>query len=351
MGGVEEYLSRQLAGLAVADPAVSVLLAAPPGFAEAHPELQQTFDIAVGPFRTTRLRGRLLEEMRWLPRRLAGLDVIHHGNGTISPFSPGPVTLTITDLQYRRFPEYFAPARLNYLRWMIPRSARKASVIAVPSEFVRGLVIDAFGVDERRVVVVPHSVPAIAGDAVDEADIRRRFGLGARRVLVYPAVTYPHKGHRLLIDLLAGPWAHEDIVLVFIGGKGRADEEVSAAIAARGVVDRVVRPGRVSAADRDGLISVAEGLLFPSEYEGFGAPAIEAMALGTPVVCSDQAALPEVVGDAAIVLPLDLDTWATSLDRIASEASSLIARGYRRAEEFSIEAAGAALARTYRLAV
>ncbi len=80
-----------------------------------------------------------------------------------------------------------------------------------------------------------------------------------------------------------------------------------------------MRTGRVDDDDRDGLIRLADALVFPSEYEGFGAPVVEAMALGTPVVCSDQAALKEVVADAGLVLPLDLEAWADALDRVASD--------------------------------
>ena len=83
-----------------------------------------------------------------------------------------------------------------------------------------------------------------------------------------------------------------------------------------------MRPGRVPAADRDGLIALAEALVFPSEYEGFGAPVLEAMALGTPVICSDRAALPEVAGDAAVVLPPTVDAWADALATVAATATS-----------------------------
>ena len=94
-----------------------------------------------------------------------------------------------------------------------------------------------------------------------------------------------------------------------------------------GLERRVVRPGRVPAADRDGLIALAEALVFPSEYEGFGAPVVEAMALGTPVVCSDQAALAEVVGDAGIVLPRDVDAWAGALDEVAAATADALVAG------------------------
>src|SRR6185436_5543458 len=108
-------------------------------------------------------------------------------------------------------------------------------------------------------------------------------------------------------------------------------------------------PGRVSAADRDGLLAAAEALVFPSEYEGFGAPVLEAMALGTPVVCSDRTALPEVAGAAALVLPLELDAWKGALDDVAARRDELVAAGLARAAQFTTAASGRALAGAYRL--
>ena len=150
--------------------------------------------------------------------------------------------------------------------------------------------------------------------------------------------------------MLAGPWADPDLVLVFLGGAGAADDAVSTAIATRGVGERIVRTGRVTAADRDGLIALAEALVFPSEYEGFGAPVLEAMALGTPVLCSDRGALPEVAGDAAVVRPPTVDDWADALAELVGRRDELVARGRRRAERFTVAASGAALATAYRLA-
>jgi glycosyltransferase involved in cell wall biosynthesis len=164
--------------------------------------------------------------------------------------------------------------------------------------------------------------------------------------VIYPAITHPHKQHRFLLDLLAGPWSDPDLVLVLLGARGLAEDEVAAAITALELGPRVIRPGRVPAADRDGLIAGAEALVFPSEYEGFGAPVLEAMALGTPVVCSDRAALPEVVGDAGLVRPLEPDAWKGVLDEIDRDA--MIAAGRDRATRFTAAASGAALAAAYR---
>ncbi len=352
VGGAEEYLVRQLLGLRSVAPDASVSLVVPPGFAEAHPELIQRFKTVVGSRWTATLPGRLVEEIRWLPRVVRDSAVIHHSNGTIPPRSPGPVVLTIHDLQYRRYPAYFSRTRLAYLRWMLPRSARRAVVITVPSEFVRQSVIDAFGIEPDRLLVVPHGFdPPNPEQLPSEDEVRTRFGLGRRRILVYPAATYPHKGHHFMLNLLARRIADEDLCLVLLGGAGRAEASVMAAIGSLGLSDRVVRTGRVSEGHRDALIRMADAVVFPSEFEGFGAPVLEAMALGTPVICSDQAALPEVVGDAGMVLPLDPDAWADAVQRLPDWRNEKVEQGHRRAREFSIRASGAALADAYRRAI
>ena len=203
----------------------------------------------------------------------------------------------------------------------------------------------------ERVVVVPHGVePALRGGepghgaVTAEADLRRRYALGDGPVLVYPAVTHPHKNHRFLLDLLRERWTDPDLRLVLIGGVGDAEAAVT------GCADlRVCRLGRVPAADRNGLIAMAEALVFPSRYEGFGAPLIEAMALGTPVVAAATTAIPEVVGDAGLVLPLELDAWAGALvPRWRAGATSWSPPGGNGWPRTRPPASGAALAAAYR---
>jgi glycosyltransferase involved in cell wall biosynthesis len=351
VGGSEEYVARQLAGLAAEAPDITARLLVPPGYAAAHRELDRRFELITANA-VTRFRGaRLLAESLALPRALSGSEVIHHAGGTLPLGSRGATLLTVHDVQYLRYPHYFSLARRTYLRWRMPRSVRRASAIAVPSRYVADTLIDAFSVDRSRIVVVPHgydppppeSLPAVAA-------LRRRYGLGDRRVLVYPAITHPHKGHRLLVELLAGPWDDGDLVLVLLGGAGAAEKSVATAIAAHGVGDRVVRPGHVPSADRDGLLALAEALVFPSLYEGFGAPLIEAMALGTPVIASDQAAIVEIAGDTALVLPPAVEAWADALAKVAATRDELVERGRQRAANYSVAASGRTLAAAYRLA-
>jgi alpha-1,3-rhamnosyl/mannosyltransferase len=139
--------------------------------------------------------------------------------------------------------------------------------------------------------------------------------------------------------------------VVFAGGTGLADERVTRRIAELGLSERVIRTGRVRPADRDGLIAMAEAVVFPSQFEGFGAPVLEAMAIGTPVVASDSTALPEVIGDAGIVLPLVEGEWASALDVVRARRAELIAAGKTRAAQFTARASAEDLIRAYELAV
>ena len=352
VGGSEQYLVRQLLGLASQPAGFVPTIYCLPAFVDAHPELAQLFPMITAGITGADRRRRVFTEHTWLARRTRAADLVHHGGGTAPRFGGGPVVLTIHDLQYETYPEYISATKLRYLRSMMPRSVARAQVITVPTEYVRGTVIERFGVDPDRVVVVPHGVePDIGVRARSEFELRRDYGLGAGRVLVLPAITHPHKGHRFLLEVMARHWDDPDLRLVLLGGPGSAEADVLRTIERLGLDQRVVRTGRVVDDDRDGLIRLAHALVFPSEYEGFGAPVVEAMALGTPVISSDQDALAEVVGDSGLVLPHDHDAWADALDRVGTEQDAMRRAGRRRAAHFTAARSGAGLAAAYRLAL
>jgi glycosyltransferase involved in cell wall biosynthesis len=352
VGGSEQYLVRQLLGLAAQPAEFLPTLYCLPAFVDAHPELAELYPMVAAGITGDERPRRILVEHTWLRRRTRGADLVHHGGGTAPVGTRRPMVLTIHDLQYLTHPEYLSGRKRRYLSWAIPRAVRSAAVVAVPTEYVRGTVVDAFGTDPDRVVVVPHGIESTLGAAApSEFELRRDHGLGSGRVLVFPAITHPHKGHRFLLEVMARHWKDPDLRLVLLGGAGSAESEVDAAVRRLGLERRVVRPGRVSDAARDGLIALADALVFPSEYEGFGAPVVEAMALGTPVVCSDQPALAEVVGDAGLVLPRDIDAWADALDVVERRAPEMRTAGHRRAASFTAERSGAGLAAAYRSAL
>jgi glycosyltransferase involved in cell wall biosynthesis len=255
--------------------------------------------------------------------------------------------LTIHDLQFRTYPQYFSRVKRSYLESIIPPSARRAAIVAVPSEYVRGSVVEAYGIPSERVMVVPHGIePVLASAVAAEDELRRRYALGDGPVIVYPAVTHPHKHHEFLLRMMRDHWTDPDLRLVLTGGVGLAEHVVT------GCTDRrVCRVGRVPAADRNGLLAMSAAMVFPSQYEGFGAPLIEAMTLGAPVVCSDATCLPQIVGDAGLVLPLDEQAWAGALEEATRRREELVMAGHRRAADFTSKASGRALSEAYERAL
>jgi glycosyltransferase involved in cell wall biosynthesis len=172
-------------------------------------------------------------------------------------------------------------------------------------------------------------------------------------VLAFPAITHPHKNHVFVLELMAttvGPWADPSLRLVSAGSAGSSDAMVKQFITQHGLQDRVVMPGRISEVDRNGLLAMSEAMVFPSQYEGFGAPLIEAMHLGTAVLASNCASIPEVVGDAGIVTPLDPDAWIQALIHIRTQRDDLVRLGHQRAAYFTTALSGADLLAAYRLA-
>jgi alpha-1,3-rhamnosyl/mannosyltransferase len=254
--------------------------------------------------------------------------------------------LTVHDLQYLRYPEFFGRVKLAWLASAVPASVARAVVVTVPSEFVKGTVVDAFAYPAERIVVVPHGVerpPAPAGERERE------------RVVLYPAITHPHKNHVLLLRAFAalGP-GYDDVRLVLLGGDGLAATDVTREMERLRIGDRVVRPGRVPDAERDGWYDRAMVMAFPSLYEGFGAPVLEAMAAGCPVVAADATALPEVTAGAAVLVePTDVEAWTGALQHLlddGAERSRLAEAGLRRARELSATASARSLLGAYRLA-
>jgi alpha-1,3-rhamnosyl/mannosyltransferase len=357
VGGSEQYLCRLLVGLAeLAPPDLEVVVAALPSFRGAHPEVASRLEVVDAPTSGARRPLRVATEATWLAAwsRRRRLDLVHHAGGTMPVVLGAPGALGVHDLQYLTYPETFSRVKLAYLRSSLPRSARRARVVTVPSEYVRGTVVDGLGVDAAKVHVVPHGIPddEVVATPVPEGEVRRRYDLPGPFFL-YPAITYAHKNHVAVVRALArlGP-EHHAARLVLLGGAGPAEEEVAAEVARLGLGERVVRPGRVPDGDRNGLYRAATATVFPSRYEGFGAPALEAMRLGCPLVAADATALPEVVGEAGLLVgPDDVAGWAAAMERLLDDGAErlrLRAAGLARARGLGAERSAAALVAAYR---
>ncbi|MEO6987433.1 MAG: glycosyltransferase family 1 protein [Aquihabitans sp.] len=361
VGGSEEYTTRLLRALAQIDhDDLHLTLFALAPFAEAHPDL-----VARYPTVLTRLDGRskaerVAVESTWLPYEATrrNIDLLHHAGGVIPP-GPAvgriPAVLTIHDLQPLAMPENFSAVKRRWLTMMLPRSARRARMVMTPSDPTARSVVELLGIPAQRVHTVPHGVePTPPVPAEQTADVRDRYHLGGP-VILYPAITYPHKDHLTLIRAFAQvARSRPEATLVLCGGVGPAEAEVAGAIRASGVGGQVRRTGRVPWSDLDALYSLADVVAVPSRFEGFGAPALEAMSNGRPLVAADATALPWVVGDGGLlVTPGDVEAWASTIGGLLddpAEAARLAERGRARAADFTWARSGAALAEGYRLA-
>ncbi|MFV1990476.1 MAG: glycosyltransferase family 4 protein [Acidimicrobiales bacterium] len=347
VGGSEVYLTRLLRGMLELSPDdIELVLFVLPDFARVYPDLVAVFETHVAPVSGSRRPLRVAVESTWLPWRAkrAHLDMLHHAGGTVPVVRLTPGIVTIHDVQYLDLPDNFSRVKLRYLQLMVPLAVRAGKLVMTPSDYSRDRVVQAFKVDPRRTYVVHHGI-----EALPRAGGRPDFG---GDFIFFPAMTHPHKNHGLLLNVLD---QIEDIHLVLTGSKGDADSGLTEEISRKSLGSRVHHLGHVSSETLGALYSDALALVFPSHYEGFGAPPIEAMLAGCPVVASYSTALPEVVGSGGLLLDPDNPVeWVHAIQRLRGESvyrSELIAAGYAQAERFSsIEAARSQLL-AYRRAV
>jgi alpha-1,3-rhamnosyl/mannosyltransferase len=350
VGGSEDATVALLAAVVDAQPDVEPVVFALPSFARAHPDLAGRLEVVTAPVDGRSKPRRVMVENTWLPRagRRAGIALMHHAGGVLPPGDRGPATVTIHDLQPLDLPANFSALKQRYLSLTLGPSARRAAMTAVPSEFTRARAIDRLGADPDRVGVVPWSVPAPAPTDQTSVPVEGPF-------VLYPAITYPHKNHRVLLDAFAAVTDRPGLKLVLIGGPGPSEAAVAERMARPDLRGRVVRLGRVTSAQRDALMAHAALVVVPSRYEGFGLPALEAMAAGTPVVVADIPALAEVTPpDAPRVGVDDVAGWTRAVTMLAGDGArraELSAAGRRAAAVFSPQRTAAAMVDLWHRAV
>jgi alpha-1,3-rhamnosyl/mannosyltransferase len=290
------------------------------------------------------------------------MDLVHHGGGTMPFLRTTRSVLTIHDLQYLYFPEYFSKTKLRFLRTMVPRSAEASRLVLVPSEYSRRTVIERLNIDPSTVVVVPHGIsPRTPSDA--PTDIRERYDIPGPYFL-YPAATYPHKNHLVLLEAFSKLLQTEpEATLVLTGAKAWQEwrlakemgKKIDAEIEVLGINERVKRLGYVSSEDLDALYQDAVAMTFPSRFEGFGAPVLEAMNRACPVIAADATALPEVVADCGrLVSPDNADHWTDAMIALmenSAERDEFIKKGLDRAKQFNWDASAGILEDAYKHAL
>ncbi len=362
VGGSEEYATRTLRALGDHRPAdIDLVLFGRGALFAAHPELAGVGECVSLPIPGGHRVLRVAAESSWLRRqvRRSRLDIVHHVGGRRPRLGgPSATLVTVHDLQPLDHPENFGLVKRTYLARAIPASVHSATVVIAVSEYVRRQIVDRFGIDPDRVVTVSSGVDGAVADRSRDAELPPRVqALVDRGVpyLIYPAVTHPHKDHDTLLAALARLREQgREVALVLTGGVGAADEHVTRRIAELDLDDRVLRLGRVPRAQLDRLMAAAEALAFPSRFEGFGIPILEAMALGCPVIAADATAVPDVVGDAGVrVRPGDVGAWTQAIaDRLDGHPPRVdqARRGRARAALFTWEGSARQLEAAYRLA-
>ena len=280
------------------------------------------------------------------------VDVFHSPDFVLPPVHRARTILTVHDLAFLLYPECADAALRAYLEKTVPSSARRADFIVADSENTRRDVISLLGIDPARVSVVPGGVdPSFhpVDDPARQRALRERLGLGPDApYILFVGVIEPRKNLVGLLEAFAILKARRSLPhkLVVVGRKGWLWEETLERAEASPFKDDVIFPGFIPDGELATLYSAAETFAFPSHYEGFGLPVLEAMACGTPVVSSRASSLPEVVGDAGMqVDPEDTEGLAAALELLALNAelrADLRRRGLERAAQFTWAAAARA---------
>jgi glycosyltransferase involved in cell wall biosynthesis len=360
VGGSEEYTVRLLASYARARPdGPEVVLFVNRSFRAAHPGIVAAYPTIMAPVQGSQKSLRVAAEATWLSRRARAerIDLVHHMGGNMLRTTP-PGMVTLHDLQPFAHPDHFSPLKRGYLEMTVPSALRRAVLVAVLSQHTREDVVTRMGVPGERIVLVPPGLdrPDPAFDPDEIARVRWTYDLGDRPFFVYPGITYPHKNHWALVEAFGRVAATDpEPLLALSGGVAGAEEALRVQIDELGLSDRVRRLGRIPRRHLDVLLAEATALAFPSTYEGFGIPVLEAMSRGCPVIASTATALPEIAGDAAIYVdPDDIDGWAAALRTLLDDPArraDLAERGYRRAADFSWERSTEALRQAYEIAL
>lgn len=273
-----------------------------------------------------------------------------HAMAFVSPVvSKRPAVVTVFDVSFLQFPQAFKPAKRLYLRWMTQLSVQRAAQVIAISDHTRHDVIERFAVPAERVKTVycgaSSSFHPLPLEQVQE--FRQRKGLPDQSILFLGTIQ-PRKNISQLIKAFARLIAESgqdfpDLCLVIAGGKGWFFESIFALVEALELTDRVRFTGYVPEEEKCAWYNAATCFCYPSLYEGFGLPPLEAMARGSPVITSNVSSLPEVVGDAGLtVAPDDVAGLSDALYRVLSDSTfrdELKDKGKKRAAMFTWEQA------------
>ena len=298
----------------------------------------------------------LANTLRWLTggaRRAAKASHVLHCPAFVAPWNPGvPMVLTVHDTSTLRFPEDHPLEWRAYARYVLPGRARAASRVITGTEFSKSEIVRDLGVEAARVVVTPYGVARRFAEAH-----RNPHEPSAPPLLLFAGAPTRRKNLELVLAAMADGRdgsALRRARLVITGATAGEFPHHVARIRSLGLADRIEWRGKVAAVDMPDVMARADLLLYPSLYEGFGFPALEAMLARTPVVASNAACLPEVLGDGAVLIdPHDVKALVEAADAVLQRADvrdALVERGQTWVKRYSWSRCAEQTVEVYRLA-
>ena len=273
------------------------------------------------------------------------LDLFHSPDFVLPPISGDiPTLLTVHDLSFIHFPDTFPPVLVNYLNRVVPWSVSRAAHVLADSNSTKMDLMEQWAVPEDKITVLYSGVNQDYQPVKDPLlldKVKKIYDLGDAPYLLSVGTIQPRKNYHMLIQAFASIARSYPHNLFIAGGKGWLEDNMMAEAARQGIADRVRFLGFIADEHLSALYSAASLFLFPSLYEGFGLPVLEAMACGVPAVISNSSSLPEVGGEAALHLdPRQPEAWSEGMDRVLSDpglAAAMVDAGFEQVQRFSWE--------------
>jgi glycosyltransferase involved in cell wall biosynthesis len=351
-GGMETYARELIPALVQERPDLRISALVNREASEQAGPWSELAEQVVVPVRARRRAEWLRGEQQLLPRLAtrAGVEIVHSLGSTAPAWGSFRRVVTIHDLIYRIYPETHDGLRSVGMAVLVPLAARRSDRIIVPSTSTRDDLVRFLKTRPGKIDVVPEGV-GLPAEATAESELRARLGIGDGTVCLTASAKRPHKNLIRLLDAWALLPRDRRPMLVLPGYPTRHEKELRARALELGVEADTRFLGWVSTADLEGLYRLASCFVYPSLYEGFGLPVLEAMARGLPVACSDRASLIEVAGGAARFFdPEDPRAIADSVQELLRDEDArerLRVAGLEQARRFTWRATALGTLRAY----